>query len=53
VPLSDVQALMGHANVSTTMIYVHNVPQHDAADRLSRALDEGTVAEAVEVAAAA
>ena len=27
---------MGHADISTTMIYVHHVPQVDAADRLSR-----------------
>ncbi len=35
--ISDVQAWMGHAQIQTTMIYVHYVPQHDAADRLSRA----------------
>jgi integrase len=35
-PLSDVKAYMGHANIETTMIYVHHVPQHDAADKLSR-----------------
>jgi hypothetical protein len=29
---------MGHADIATTMIYIHHVPQHDAADRLSRAL---------------
>jgi integrase len=43
-PLSDVKAYMGHADIGTTMIYVHHVPQHDAADRLSRrlvALDPG------------
>jgi integrase len=34
-PLSDERAYMGHANIETTMIYVHHVPQHDAADRLS------------------
>ena len=33
--LSDVKAYMGHANIDTTMIYVHHVPQHDAADKLS------------------
>jgi integrase len=35
-PLSDVKAYMGHADIATTMIYVHHVPQVDAAERLSR-----------------
>jgi integrase len=35
--ISDVQAWMGHAQVQTTMIYVHYVPQHDAAERLTQA----------------
>jgi hypothetical protein len=26
---------MGHADIATTMIYVHPVPQIDAADKLS------------------
>ncbi|MEA2364088.1 MAG: hypothetical protein QOD71_3233 [Thermoleophilaceae bacterium] len=39
-PLTDVKAYMGHADLSTTMIYVHHVPRHDAADRLGRLLDE-------------
>jgi integrase len=26
---------MGHADITTTMIYVHHIPQHDAAERLS------------------
>jgi integrase len=34
-PLSDVKAYMGHSNIDTTMLYVHHVPQHDAADKLS------------------
>jgi integrase len=34
-PLSDVKAYMGHADVQTTMIYVHHVPRHDAAAKLS------------------
>jgi len=34
-PISDVRAFMGHADISTTMIYVHHVPQADAADKLS------------------
>ncbi|MGH2970186.1 MAG: tyrosine-type recombinase/integrase [Solirubrobacteraceae bacterium] len=30
-PLSDVKAFMGHESIETTMIYVHHVPQTDAA----------------------
>jgi integrase len=39
-PLTDVKAFMGHADIQTTMIYIHHVPQHDAADRLSALLEE-------------
>lgn len=35
---ADVKAYMGHADIATMMIYVHHVPQLDAADRLSKAL---------------
>ena len=27
---------MGHADIGTTMRYVHHVPRHDAADRLTQ-----------------
>jgi integrase len=37
--LTDVKAFMGHADIQTTMVYVHHVPQHDAADKLSRLLN--------------
>jgi hypothetical protein len=30
--------MMGHADISTTMIHVHHVPQTDAAARLSAVL---------------
>jgi integrase len=40
-PLSDVKAMMGHADIQTTMVYVHHVPQHDAADRLGRLVAAG------------
>jgi integrase len=36
-PLSDVQAMMGHAHVTTTMRYVHHRPGADDAARLSAA----------------
>jgi integrase len=36
-PLSDVQAWMGHRHITTTMRYVHSVPQHEAAAKLSKA----------------
>jgi integrase len=35
-PLVDVQSYMGHANISTTMIYAHHVPKHNAAAALSQ-----------------
>ena len=38
-PLSDVEAMMGHADIPTTMIYVHHVPQTDAAARLIAVLE--------------
>jgi integrase len=41
-PLSDVKAYMGHADIATTMIYVHHVPQVDAAEKLSAALKEAS-----------
>jgi integrase len=36
-PVTDVQHWMGHANIETTMRYVHFVPQHDDAARLTAA----------------
>ncbi len=28
-PVGDIQALMGHANLVTTEIYMHYAPRHD------------------------
>jgi len=38
-PLSDAQAYMGHADIATTMIYVHHIPEVDAAERFSRLVE--------------
>jgi integrase len=37
LPLNEVQAYLGHADIATTMRYVHHVPRPDAARRLSEA----------------
>ena len=42
-PLSDVQQMLGHASVTTTAIYLHHVPRHDQADRLSQLVAETDV----------
>jgi hypothetical protein len=42
---------MGHAHVQPTMIYVHHVPQHDAADRLTRVFGAAADALTAEVGA--
>jgi len=44
VPVTDVQAYMGHADIDTTMRYVHHEPRHDAARRLTEAFDLEDVA---------
>ena len=38
-PLHDVQAYMGHADIQTTMVYVHHVPKVAAADALTRIVE--------------
>jgi integrase len=47
--LADVQAWMGHRHITTTMRYVHYVPQHDAAAKLTAAFSgaEASVAPVV------
>lgn len=37
LPITDVQAFMGHQDIQTTMRYVHHVPRNDAAQVLSEA----------------
>jgi integrase len=34
-PVPHVQAMMGHADIGTTMRYVHHQPRHDDARRLT------------------
>ena len=41
------QGVHGHADISTTMMYVHHVPQHDAAERLSAVLRAASSVESV------
>jgi integrase len=41
--LSDVRAYMGHADIKTTMIYVHHTPQHNAADRLGKLVADAQI----------
>jgi len=50
-PLTDVRAYMGHADIQTTMVYVHFTLQHDAAEKLTRAFaaDADTTAAAAEL----
>ena len=43
-PLSDVQAMLGHAHITTTMRYVHHRPGADDAARLSSAFRGENVA---------
>jgi integrase len=38
-PLSDVKAYMGHADLATTMIYIHHQPRARAADELTAVID--------------
>ena len=40
-PLTDVAAYMGHADIETTMIYIHHVPKTDAASRLASVVSAG------------
>jgi Phage integrase family len=40
-PLSDVQAMLAHAHITTTMRYVHHRPGRDDAARLAAAFDGG------------
>jgi integrase len=45
IPVGDIQAYMGHSKVTTTEIYMHSAPKHDAADRLTAAFGGAAVAE--------
>jgi len=37
VPVGEIRVYMGHASLSTTEIYMHHAPKHDAAQRLTQA----------------
>jgi integrase len=50
-PLTDVQAYMGHADIKTTMIYVHHMPRTDAAKRLGALVTAQTTPAPVDIAA--
>lgn len=41
LPVTDVQAYLGHADIATTMRYVHHIPRTDAARKLSEAFAGG------------
>jgi integrase len=41
VPLASIQAWMGHADITTTMVYVHFMPHADDAARLPQAFSSG------------
>jgi integrase len=41
IELPRIQSWMGHADIQTTMRYLHHVPQHDDADRLTAAFKLG------------
>ena len=46
-PLADVQGYAGHQDIATTMRYVHHVPKHDAADKLSALIDSESAVDLV------
>lgn len=46
-PLHDVQGYMGHADIQTTMLYVHHVPKDTAAAELTRLVEHATAGETV------
>ena len=43
LPIRTVQEYMGHAHISTTMIYSHYAPAGDEAAKLTAAFKAGTI----------
>lgn len=41
-PLTDVKTFMGHADINTTLIYVHHVPSEQASDDLTKVFSPET-----------
>jgi integrase len=46
-PLHDLQGYLGHADIQTTMIYVHHVPKVAAAEELTQAVQAAMDQESV------
>lgn len=39
LPINEVKEILGHASITTTMVYLHQIPRHDAAKKIDDYLD--------------